>query len=260
MNQEDKYVISRFFTLLASVALVGPTAAVAVDVSSKWSQPPIQVGELGGYPLYRGFDEMSIRDTGYLAADDWLCADDRPVSDIRWWGSYSDWVQMTPPADCPDAFWFGIYSDVPPGTDSVYSHPGDLIWEFTSRDFTGTFVGFDDLGGIESLFRYEVWLPTGAHFYQAGDNTIYWVSLAAIYDGGPPTSNEWGWLTRPFFYGDAATKSASTAPFWTPNTLQGEVWDQAFEINALVPEPNYIGFVVIASGLIGFARLTKRRM
>ena len=248
----------RLLILLVWGALVGPTGALAVDV--KWLQPPVQVGELNGYALYRGFDEVSIWGTEYLAADDWLCSDWLPVVGIRWWGSHKGWVQMTPPANSPDAFRIGIYRDVPPGTDAVYSHPGELLWETTTDDFTRAFVGYDDLGGLESLFRYEVQLPEGERFRQAGENTIYWLSLAAVYEGGPPASNEWGWLTRPFFYGDAAAKRSSTAPFWTPNTFGSEVWDQAFELDTIVPEPSCVGFVVIASVLIGFASVSRRRM
>ncbi|MCK4998519.1 MAG: hypothetical protein KAS23_03255, partial [Anaerohalosphaera sp.] len=35
--------------------------------------------------------------THHIVADDWRCKDDRPVTDIHWWGSYEDYTDDIPP-------------------------------------------------------------------------------------------------------------------------------------------------------------------
>ncbi len=253
-----------FFTL--SVAAIGIAALISSSaaahdpvIENKWSQPPVWVGDINGDPVFQGFDELSIVDTAYLAADDWLCTDSRPVVGIQWWGSYHNWVEKHPPPNFPNGFRFGIYTDVPAGVDSDYSHPGELVWEFIGQDTDPEWVGFDDIQGIESLFEYEVLLPDSQWFQQEGDDTIYWLGVAAIYVRGVPDEQQWGWSTRPFYFGDAAARSTFEAPFWEPNLSFDEVWDQAFALTTPVSEPQYLGAVVIFSGLIGVARTFRRR-
>ena len=55
----------------------------------KWSQPPVQCDE----QQYLGWDEISVKDFPPLLADDWLCLDERPITDIHWWGSFQDWFE-----------------------------------------------------------------------------------------------------------------------------------------------------------------------
>ena len=244
-----------------SMAALGSSSGATPDPSmeDKWSQPPIWVGVFNDDPVFQGFDEMSIVDTPYLAADDWLCTDTRPVVGIRWWGSYRNWVEKDPPMNSPNGFWFGMYADVPPGVDSDYSHPGELVWEFIGRDTQPQWIGYDDIHGIESLFEYEVLMPESEWFEQQGGDTIYWLSVAAIYVRGAPDAQQWGWSTRPFYFGDAAARSTLEDPFWEPNLSYYEVWDQAFSLTTPVPEPQFVGAVVILSGLIGAARAFRRR-
>ncbi len=66
-----------------------------------------------------------------LVADDWLC-DGRPVTAIRWWGSYVGYAsnspaELPPPlASRPTGFLVTWYADVP-ATNGAFSHPGGVI-------------------------------------------------------------------------------------------------------------------------------------
>lgn len=78
----------------------------------KYSQPVVEIDNPDGLPLINGWDEVSVLDwlTGNnlpfaqnlydpprIMADDWECKDERPVTDIHWWGSFLGWTQPTMP-------------------------------------------------------------------------------------------------------------------------------------------------------------------
>ena len=66
-------------------------------------------------------------------ADDWPCYDNRPITDIHWWGSFIGWTQPNLPPVLPKGFHIGIWTDVAqndPNNHFGFSHPGTLIWEY----------------------------------------------------------------------------------------------------------------------------------
>jgi hypothetical protein len=143
------YVISTTPTGWASV-----TCGSAVDIvvstkckhDIKWSQPPEEIHE----GIINGWDETSDYNNPPLpvVADDWLCIDNRPIKGIHWWGSFKGWTgpNHVPPAQMPEAFHIGIWTDVPdpdPNNPNTFSHPGELIWEKTSHCFVWSFAGYE---------------------------------------------------------------------------------------------------------------------
>ncbi len=213
----------------------------------KWSQPVVEYQPGMRPPLFLGWDERSIYYQAPICADDWLCTDNRPVTDIHWWGSFIGWTQPDPPR-LPVAFHLAIWKDVP-GTP--FSHPGQMVWEHYCENYTWNFAGYDkDPRGIyenEACFQFHQYLPDKDWFYQdpgPDGKNIYWLSIAAIYDETP--QYPWGWKTRPHFFQDDAVriyqvKDPAGAINWPPHInwswaqgqpimWQDQSWDLAFEL------------------------------
>ena len=172
----------------------------------KWSQSPTINPDSPEPQCYWGWDEASAYDCAapgcQIVADDYLCADQRPITDIHWWGSYLGWASQDPPLlsdpTAPDYFHIGLWSDVPAGVDAPHSHPGELIREWTvpRNDLDERYVGCDfhpDFPGPDSSFRYDFFIPRQEwHIQESVDPTVYWISIAAHYASGEPTI-PWGW-------------------------------------------------------------------
>ena len=235
----------------------------------KWSQPPVELNP----GVYLGWDEVSVLDRPPLMADDWQCKDQRPVSDIHWWGSFLGWTESHEPPEMPIAFRFGIWTDVPvdPTQPTMsFSHPGELIWQYECTDYEWAFVGYDKdprkpkdpAGNVtvseptieDSCFQFNCVLPETAWFYQQpitlGQPRIYWLSIAAVYPTGTQGQFPWGWKTRPHHFNDDAVRMSATEDgAWPPGPgakwSEGEPveypehvsWDLAFELTTREPEP-----------------------
>lgn len=232
----------------------------------KWSQPPKELDP----GRFLGWDEESVRYWPPLMADDWHCKDQRPVTDIHWWGSHLGWIDSNDPPLMPIGFHFGIWTDVPVGADLVsnvnFSHPGEMIWEHECYDYHREFVAYDkDPRGSpvgepevhDSCFQYYCDLPESVWFYQKpsadGHGTIYWLSIAAIYQSGMDPEYPWGWKTRPHFFQDDAvrirTLEEGGAAGWPPSVgakfltgqpieyPDGVSWDLAFELTTNKTDP-----------------------
>jgi hypothetical protein len=189
-----------------------------------------------------------------IVADDWICMDDRPITDIHWWGSFKGWTMCVLPDDKPNAFRLGIWTDVPdpnkrnPGN---FSHPGKLVWEKVCSCYTWSYAGYDlDPRGIdqnEACFKFDQLLSQDEWFHQDSNDsngTVYWLSIAAVYDGNTP-AYPWGWKTRPHFYNDDAVRITDINDgSWPPKIGKswasgqpieypaGTSWDLAFVLTA----------------------------
>jgi hypothetical protein len=233
----------------------------------KYSQPPVVISEPGQVPCkIRGWDELSIVPPVPTSwqwpiqgmADDWACKDDRPVTDIHWWGSYLGWTQPFPPPVVPQAFHIGIWTDVPggPGQPVPFSHPGTLIWQHICTNWVWNFAGYDvpptGMGDIlpnEACFQFNQLLSEPDWFRQEPGEHIYWLSIAAIYPPNEtaPIQYPWGWKTRPHIFQDDAVRIFGAVPWpgvigvtqWQAGQPvefpAGVSWDLAFEITTNVP-------------------------
>jgi hypothetical protein len=87
---------------------------------------------------------------------------------------------------------------------------------------------------------HVIWqIPEDEWFWQEGPDTVYWLSIEAIYDDGPPEQFVWGWKTREHYFNDDAVRIFKpTAP--VPGDVfdsgepiydnAGTSWDMAFEL------------------------------
>ncbi len=246
---------------------VTPNIGGGADVDSKWyikwSQPPVEIDD----GLILGWDEYSNYHYPPMVADDWLCEDERPITDIHWWGSFIGWRQPHLPPQMPKAFHLAIWTDVPADPVTEFSHPGLLIWENFCDSFVWNFAGYDKDPRKEmqneACFQFTQLLSQDEWFYQEpgpdGKN-VYWLSIAAIYDLDQQVRYPWGWKTRRHHFNDDAVHiyqiqpstdppDGTMPPTWPPTIgsmwLEGHPieyptgtsWDVTFELTT--NEPGY---------------------
>lgn len=219
----------------------------------KWSRPPVEI-EPG---LIKGWDERSIGNEEAMPpvmADDWECWDDRPVTDIHWWGSFIGWTNRyrLPPV-VPIAFRIGIWTDTA-ASGTAFSHPDKLVWTNYCTNWTWNFAGYDidprpEPMYDEACFQFNQYLSEDEWFYQEpradGLANIYWLSIQAVYPAGTVVQYPWGWKTRPDHVIDDAVRITQTDGSLdtigtsygagTPLELNDESWDLAFEITTNKP-------------------------
>ncbi len=251
--------------LLVTRNIGGPPGVI-----SKWyikyTQPPVVIDPNEEPPQISGWDELSDYEQRPVMADDFPCYDDRPITDIHWWGSFLGWSQPYPP-QLPSAFHIGIWTDVPdpdPCDIDTFSHPKELIWENYCDNYVWNFVGYDvdprnadPTFDNEACFQFTQLLSEDEWFQQepledSNQPNIYWLSIAPIW-AGQTTDYQWGWKTRKHIFQDDAVRiqDATTWPValgshWTGGVpLQypewpggGETWDLAFELTTNMPDPN----------------------
>jgi hypothetical protein len=226
----------------------------------KWSQPPVEID--ANHPtVFLGWNEQANYEWRPILADDWLCKDQRPVTDVHWWGSFMNWDQPTLPAVMPTTFHIGIWTDVNAGADPLhpFSHPGTLVWQNFCDNWVWNFAGYDkdprQTGEfMDSCFQFNQLLSQDEWFYQDGNEpngTVYWLSIAAIYPAGETPLYPFGVKTREHFYNDDAVRFgmmqgnewppvigsvwAGGMPIKYPEDPCGVSWDMAFELSTNEP-------------------------
>ncbi|MBN1996848.1 PKD domain-containing protein, partial [candidate division KSB1 bacterium] len=205
----------------------------------KWSQPPLRNSDSPEPDCYWGWDVVSVY-SKRIVADDWICFDKRPVTDVHWWGSYADWNADAPPEYGPQKFHIGIWTDVPAGADIEYSHPREMLWEYTverselNEHYAGCDFYPEMMDKPDACFRYDLILPEHDWFIQPGDTTVLWLSIAAIYEK-VPDNYIWGWKSRKhYFMDDAIVIDDPLMPHPGSVYIKGKPvmhsWDMAFEL------------------------------
>ncbi|MBN2506407.1 MAG: hypothetical protein JXQ71_06905, partial [Verrucomicrobia bacterium] len=232
-----------------------PSATAPQGSQPKWAQPPEPAAP--GNVFY-GWNQVSVYEKTPIAADDWVCTNARPITAIRWWGSFPPWREASPPPVLPDAFHLAIWTDVAavPGVEP-FSHPGRVVWETHCIDFRFQFVGWDydpRTRTYDACFEFEQTLAPGEWFVQEPGPTgtnIYWLSIAAVYANGMPELYPWGWKTRPRDPASPAPDDGviildPTAPHVGMQYVAGErlywpdpehSWDLAFELISRYSSP-----------------------
>jgi hypothetical protein len=100
------------------------------DKTIKWSQPPELLQNHTDTYLGWDIEAHNQMDPNIMAADDFLCDSEEPVTAIRWWGSFFNWYDdVLPPIDqLPDAFHLTIWTDTPAGAEPPPLVDPDLKW------------------------------------------------------------------------------------------------------------------------------------
>jgi hypothetical protein len=181
-----------------------------------------------------------------MVADDWTCRNNLPVTGVVWWGSYlgsgyvpcagellatSTLYPMTAPAP-PDYFLLSIWSDVsgPDGKEAKgFSHPGKKLWEYRAETFDEVLTGFDKnpeptksaVRGFEPVYRYTVRLPEENWFRPDGQNSVYWLSVVAVYQDAQSIVYPWGWTNHPSLSWDL--QALTPLAWWKLDERAGEI-------------------------------------
>jgi hypothetical protein len=141
---------------------------------AKWEQLP---------DLTNGLD---VRATSpKILADDFLCTQSGPITDIHIWGSW-----QSNQFDAQTRFCLSIWSDVATNATNFFSHPGSLLWSnwfypceyqvyLYASNATEQFYDPDlnQIMGPDSDVWYYSFYPTNRCVQTAG--TIYWLSVTA---------------------------------------------------------------------------------
>jgi len=256
----------RAWFVAVALALVVASFACAEPVSDplKWSQLPDMV---------MGLDWSSEVKVPSIVADDWLCTNGLPVTDIHWWGSY--WVPVQPgsyssysdarPGAQPGGitkFILTIYTDVPVGPNNPFgfSYPGGQLWQYETTDFNEMLYGTTQGGSgnpPEEVYQYYVKLPNDLWFMQEKDQ-IYWLSIEAVMldsTGAPITDKQWGWHESKIAWNDAAVQDFKGSD-WV--AIQNNEYDvnMAFELTT-IPEPG--SMLALGVGIVGMAGMVIRK-
>ena len=213
---------------------------------TKWSQLPVAYTPTNGF---NGWDQYSVYNGTNIVADDWVCTNGAPVTDIHWWGSFVGWGYTNLPGILPSGFVISIWSDVPKGSGVPFSHPGVCLTNIYSTAVAPTFVGWDYdpryPGNLpDACFYFEQNLTRDQWFRQAPGTNTYWISIAAQYAPAQVPDYPWAWKTRPrdtnsLALDDAVRIFSPTAPvpgvnyqagtnIWWPTTNSS--WDMAFAL------------------------------
>ncbi len=202
-------------------------------------------------PDPNGWDIVATRGYDYhpglVLADDFMCMESGPITDIHIWGSWQ-WDQEVPIL----GFWLSIHDNVPA---PPYSHPGAELWSAYVTDFEvvpedPSPQGFFDPyywwwqgpGNHVRYYRYD--MTTLPEPFVQDSGTIYWLNVMA--DIGPPgylgwpEPPVWGWKTSrsPHFEDDACWAIWTPPVFeWIPLTdpITGLTLDLAFVITSTGP-------------------------
>ncbi|HUV05143.1 MAG TPA: PEP-CTERM sorting domain-containing protein [Armatimonadota bacterium] len=202
-----------------------------------------------------------------VMADDWVCPDGLPISDIHWWGSfwlpfpgepYGDYSNARPNA-APggiEGFNLKIYSDMPandPKNPFGFSFPDAVLWDCSIQGQANETWAFDlkDNGGLlkESVYKYDTFLPEEKWFAQE-KGKIYWLSVQAIL---PDPTKQWGWHETTGIQNDIGVMMKGGSEFWF---IPCGGHDMAFDLT-VVPEPSSI--LALLTGFTGLVSLRLRR-
>jgi hypothetical protein len=179
-------------------------------------------------------------------ADDWECDSNTPITAVTWWGSYIGYRYQActtpqPPPPKPSYFLLNIWTDVP-ATPGSHSHPNEPVWEYKAYDYDEVLVGFDKHPELvsgpprEPVFRYSVKIPCQKWFFQKDPNTIYWISVVAVYKAPDDPLYDWGWTNHAHVFNDDAV-----AGYVDP--LSGTwVWEELFDQTEQSEDMSFILF------------------
>ena len=243
--------MKKTIAILAVAALVAPAALGDWDPGDgyKMANDP-QLPDPNGWDIHA---------EGFFMADDWLCSETGPVSDIHFWYSkhgdvgdlYGGTIQIF--SDDPD----------PDGEGPEFSHPKLPVWtdwfgpgslDFSTRLYGVGDQGWYDLvsGTYEENDHTEIWqcniVDIPDPFIQQ-EGTVYWlgIHLEAVDE-----ADELGWKTSLNHWNDDAARWHYNEWLELRDPITDESLDMAFVIT---PEPTTMGVLALS----GLAVLRRRR-
>jgi hypothetical protein len=186
----------------------------------KWSQPPDLAPT--------GMDVVATQPLTVLA-DDFLCSETGPVSEIHVWGSWLHDLYPGGPGNV--TFFLSLHADIPASQSGTgYSMPGALLWmrpfqpgEFQFRPYAfGLNEGwFDpsqmyyDPNGDTQCWEY-IFTLGDEELIQTGSEAqpiVYWLDVQAVV---PEQGYYFGWKTSITHWNDDAVYAIGMEPPMTP--------------------------------------------
>ncbi len=259
----------------------------------KWSQRP---QDMLGENVPSDIDWRAVmQPTPGSNAPNWNVADDfrsdgRPITAVRWWGSYFDNAATLQPED---GFVISFFSDIPADQNpDGLSRPGELLGTYVApiasvKKSPTSMIGWD----MHDIWEYEVQLEW-THLEHASDiatpeeflekeDAIYWISITAengheidmatweTFDTGEPVLpfHYWGWHTSPDVFNDEPLMTMLTMPSatgewvygpWEPFERFHEAREMAFELLTPIPEPSTVTLALLGAA-VGFGLWRRRR-
>jgi hypothetical protein len=225
----------------------------------KWSQPP-QPFDAATPFILNAWGEPSALHLHQMAADDWQCNDEGPITGFQWSGSFAGWTQSALPRELPLAFHLALWTDSgTTGAPGTAGHPDTLVWETLCTNWTWNIAGYYSDPrrlGDDTCFQFTCLLSQNEWFHpqlatDGGKTTpaVYWLTIAAFYDpNAPAPTHPWAWATRSRFFGAGAVQIAGVESAdpqetsWPPSKSsrwqtgapvefpRGTAWDLAFEL------------------------------
>jgi hypothetical protein len=223
------HFLASSFGLLSSLLFVASVHADPLPGESPaFQQRPMIATPIFGPTTYYGHDELSTAQNlfvpgpfqvyaGTFMADDFAVKSARPISHLRWWGSYLDNARGLG----ANRFLVSFESDVPAGPNTPFSRPGQplssqIVSLGSLSPASGTFTEQAISSGgpplNEALFEYNAELATPFVPVAA---TVYWLKIVALINPAPngPPPTFWGWHNRDYTLEDTI---APTAPAVAP--------------------------------------------
>lgn len=187
-----KHWKKKIAAVAACVLLVGTTAILSANRSNAYWEPGDD--HKMHFPQLPDADGMDVWCAeGMPLADDFLCTESGPITDIHFWGS---WYQDI--AGVIHGFWIGIWSNNPGIPGEVPSHPEVLLWE----QYVTEYHEIKQTRSLQSFYvpQEPIWFQenhvnwsqyniniTSDPFWQE-NGTVYWLSIRVNH-----TDGSWGW-------------------------------------------------------------------
>jgi hypothetical protein len=168
-----------------------------------------------------------------ILADDFLCTETGPITDIHIWGS---WLENRIPfmSAAPTmqnvSFKLSLHTNVLAGVDATYSHPGQEVWQeifspgqYTNRFWSDSTELFYEpntnqiIGADSQIWQYNFNIDPAKAYTQQGtaaNPQVYWLDVQAIVPELAPVPDPTNGKTPPpeFVFGWKTSRDGFTVP------------------------------------------------